>query len=201
MPREVNYTRALARGWPAIAIVFGVSIVAAYVLTKLQTPRYESSSVLVVAPAASSSEPRAVIDSIESLERRTVIATFARLASTDVLRESVTARLAIPPNRARAYRLNATVVPNTNMIRIDAEGPDASTTASFANVAALETARESQNLYRVYALRLVNRATPAPAPSHPDPKRNMVIAAIVGAALGAAAALAIDRLRTRVEDP
>lgn len=194
MTRDVPYTRALRRGWPLIVIALAVALVTAFVLTQQQPRRYRSSSMLVVTPAAGVTA-RELIDSIESLERRTVVATFARLATTDVLRDAVASQLGITPDRARLFRVDAAVVPNTNMIRIDVEGPDAAMTASFANGTALATAREAQSLYRVYAMRLVNRAVAASRPSHPDPKRNLLVAALAGLALGVAAALALDRLR------
>lgn len=195
MTRDVSYTRALRRGWPLIVIALAVALVTSFVLTQQQPRRYRSSSTLVVTPAAGVTA-RELIDSIESLERRTVVATFARLATTDVLRDAVASQLGIAPDRARRFRIDAAVVPNTNMIRIDVEGPDAAMTASFANSAALATAREAQSLYRVYGMRLVNRAVAASRPSHPDPKRNLLVAALAGLALGVAAALVLERLRT-----
>lgn len=195
MTRDVPYTRALRRGWPLVVIALAVALVTAFLVTEAQPRRYRSSATLVVTPAQVAST-RELIDSIESLERRTVVATFARLATTDVLRETVAQQLGITPDRGRQFQLDAAVVPNTNMIRIDVEGPDAATTASFANGAALATAREAQALYRVYGMRLVNRAVAARQPSHPDPKRNFLVAGLLGLALGAAAAFALDRLRS-----
>jgi capsular polysaccharide biosynthesis protein len=133
-----------------------------------------------------------VMKSLETLERRTVIATFARIPATLELREAVGARLKIDPRR---YRIHGSVVPNTNIIRVSVEGPQADVAATVANAAADLTAREARSLYRVYTMRLLARATPPRKPSYPEPRRNYLVGAAVGAFLGIAAALAAERAR------
>ena len=190
--KEVDYARALTRGWWIVLVMIAVAIGVTAVVTSRQRVVYEATAMLVVAPTSETSDPGDVMKSLETLERRTVIATFARIPGTLELREAVGARLKIDP---KAYRIHGSVVPNTNIIRIETEGPRADMAALVANTAADLTTREARSLYRVYTMRLLARATPAHRPSYPDPQRNYLVGAAIGAFLGIAAALAADRAR------
>lgn len=195
MIHEFDYAGALRRNWPVIAAVLVVALIVTAIVTARQTPVYETSAQLVVAPSASISDPADQVRTLETLERRTVVATFARMAATDELRAHVATALKLDPKRARAFRTRGSVVPNTNIIRIDTRGPDPKLAADIANAAAERTAREAEELYRVYSLRFLARATPPGEPAYPDRQRNFLVGGAIGLFLGVATALARERLR------
>lgn len=195
MVHEIDYLGALRRNWIIAVVLLAVTLIVTAVVTARQTPVYETSAQLVVAPSLSTTDPADVVRALETLERRTVVATFARMASTDESRSAVARMLKLDPNRARDFRTHGSVVPNTNIIRIDTRGPDPRMAAAIANVTAQRTAREAETLYRVYALRFLAQATPPAAPVYPDRQRNFLVGAAIGLFLGVAAALARERLR------
>ena len=190
--KEIDYARALTRGWWIVLLMIVIALGVTALVTARQDVVYESSAMLVVAPTSETNDPGDVMKSLETLERRTVIATFARIPGTLELREAVGRQLKIA---AAPYRIHGSVVPNTNIIRIAAEGPKPDVVAAVANTAAELTTREARSLYRVYTMRLLARATPPRKPRSPDPQRNYLVGAAVGALLGIAAALAADRAR------
>ena len=176
---SVDVVRALRRNAvPALAVFAGVLLVAV-IATALPTPIYESAAQLIVAPAPDTRDTADVIRSLETLERRTVVATFARMAGQD----------------AGAFDTRASVVPNTNIIRIATRGPDAKRAAAIANAAAEKLAADAHALYRVYVLRTLAAAVPARHPVQPDRRRNAVVGFVVALALAFATALALERLR------
>jgi capsular polysaccharide biosynthesis protein len=195
MAGEIDYFGTLRRQWMLAAAVFGATLLVTFIVTLLQRRVYESSAQLVVAPSASTTDAADVVRALETLERRTVVATFARMPSSTEARQAVAARLRLDAKTARRFRTHGSVVPNTNIIRIDAEGPDPDVAAAMANAAAELTAREAEALYRVYTLRFLVRATPAGAPIHPDRQRNFLVGVALGVFLAIAAALAAERLR------
>ncbi len=195
MVREIDYVSTLRRWWPLSLAVLALTIVAALLLTSMQDRVYESSAQLVVAPSASTTDPDDQVRALETLERRTVVATFARIAMSEESRDAVAAQLKLDRRKAHQFRLHGSVVPNTNIIRIDAEGPDPNIAASMANAAAELTAREAEGLYRVYALRFLARATPGANPVRPDRQRNLLVGIALGIFLAIVAALAAERLR------
>jgi capsular polysaccharide biosynthesis protein len=193
--QTIDYGGALRRNWILAMAVLAIALAVTAVITARQTPRYESSAQLVVTTAASTTDPADVVRALETLERRTVVATFARIPSSDDARTAVANALKLDPKTARRFRTHGSVVPNTNIIRIDAEGPDPRVVASMANAAAELTARDAEALYRVYSLRFLERATPARTPVHPDRQRNFLVGGALGLFLGVVAALAAERMR------
>lgn len=193
--KEIDYTSALRRNWLVALAVLALALIITAIVTARQTPRYESSAQLVAAPSAAMTDPADLVRTLETLERRTVVATFARIPSSDEARRTVRDSLKIDPRVARQFRTHGSVVPSTNIIRIDAEGPDPRIAAAMANAAAELTAREAESLYRVYSLRFIERATPATQPVHPDRQRNFLVGGALGLFLGVVAALAAERLR------
>ena len=186
---------ALRRNWPIVAVALALAFVATIFITARQTPVYEASAQLVATPSPAIADPDDVVRALETLERRTIVATFARMASTEESRNAVAQSLRLDPRRAREFRTAGSVVPNTNIIRIDTRGPDPKLAASIANAAAGRTAREAETLYRVFSLRFLAQATPPRGPVHPDRRRNFLVGAALGLFFGVAAALARERLR------
>jgi len=195
MAREIDYVGTLRRQWILAGAVFGITVLITLIVTALQRRVYESSAQLVVAPAATTTDPADVVRALETLERRTVVATFARMPSSSEARQAVASLLRLDTKTAGRFKTHGSVVPNTNIIRIDAEGPDPEVAAAMANAAAELTARQAESLYRVYSLRFLVRATPAAAPVHPDRQRNFLVGVALGVFLAIVAALAAERLR------
>lgn len=193
--QTIDYGGALRRNWILAVAVLAIALVVTAVITARQIPRYESSAQLVVTTAASTTDAADVVRALETLERRTVIATFARIPSSDDARNAVANALKLDASTARRFRTHGSVVPNTNIIRIGAEGPNPQVVAAMANAAAELTAREAEALYRVYSLRFLERATPPRAPVHPDRQRNFLVGGALGLVLGVVAALSAERMR------
>lgn len=201
MNSTIDYRSAVAKGWwlALLCLVAGVAVAA--FLTSRQTPMYRASGMLVVTPSSETSEAGEIIRSLETLERRTVVATFARVAETREVREAVAEALNIDSRRLRGYRINGSVLPNTNIIRIVAEGRDAELAARVANAAGEVTAQISRDLYRVYSMRWMARADAPRKPSYPDPQRNYMVGGVLGLAFGLAGALALEQMRGRRRSP
>ena len=197
MLEDIDYGGALRRNWLPAAATLVATLVVTAVLTATRTPVYESAAQLIVAPTRTTTEISDVVRSVETLERRTIIATFARMAASDAIHRDAAATLELPRDVARRFRVSGSVVSNTNILRIEARGPDPEIAARFANAAALSTAREAEALYRVFTLRLLAEASPPSGPVYPDRQRNYLVGLALGIAFGFAAALAVDRMRRR----
>lgn len=197
MESEINYGQALVRGWWLIAVCLVIALGITAIVTARQTPIYQSSGMLVVAPSSVATDTSEIIRSLETLERRTVVATFARVASTPETRAAVADLLDLESRRLRGYRISGSVIPNTNIIRISVEGSDPATVAEVANAAGDVTARESRELYRIYSMRWLAKARTPRSPTFPDPQRNYLVGGTLGLVVGLAAALVLQRARSR----
>lgn len=191
------YLRAARRGWWLALLVLVACVAVAGWLAARESPVYKSSASLVATPSSRLEANDEILDAIEGLERRTVLATFARIPPAPETRDSAARRLDLPARDLRYYWIGAYVLPNTNVIRIDVVGPDPERTAEVADAVASETRSEARSLYGVYTLRRLARAEVAEEPERPDPKRAAAIGGVVGLFLGALAALALEAARSR----
>jgi capsular polysaccharide biosynthesis protein len=190
-------SRAPLWDWAVAAIVLAASIGAAAALTARETPLYRSSALVAVYPNSEVEGAEDILRSLDTLERRTIIATLARLASTSETAQQAAEQAQMDARDIGRFRLNASVLPNTNLLRIEVEGPDANGVASFANAAAAVLSAEARSLYRIYALRVVGSASPASRPFSPDRRRHFFVAVVVGVIAAGATLLASRRLRAR----
>lgn len=190
----VDYARSLRHGWWIVALSVAAALAAAAVFTWSQRPRFRASTTLAVAPTSEVKEAADILRSLDTLERRSVIATFARIPTSSAAREAVAGRVGLGP-RLDGYEISASVLPNTNILKIDVEGPDPEQAAAVANAAAEVTRQEVRALYRIFTTRTLTAARASRRPFHPDPWRNHVVAALLGLSVGLLAALARDRLR------
>ena len=195
LPAAGSIRRIMRRGWWIAPLVFGLALTSAAFFTARQEPVYRATTMLVVTPNTEVEGSAEVMRGLETLERRTVLATFARIPMTPEMGLTVAGRLGLSGAEARSLRITASVVPNTNILRIDVDGPDPVRVANAGNAAAEVTREEARSLYRIFTMRTLATARPPARPVHPDPKRNLTVAAILGAFAAGLALFMLDRLR------
>jgi len=188
------YLRVLKKRWWVLLLVLVACLGVAALHTWRQEPVYKASTKLVVVPNEQVREASDVIRSLDTLDRRSVVATLAELPETREMRVAAQERLGLADSDRRACRVRTAVLPNTNIIRIDVEGPDPATAADFANALAVVTRARSAQIYRIYEMQTLEEASQRRGPVHPNPRRNYTVAAILGILLGLAAAFALEAL-------
>lgn len=189
----IRYAAGLRRRWWLPAAAAALALATAAALTAMQPPVYRASATFVVAPSERVKETADLLRSLETLERRSVIATFARLPGTPDARDGVAAELRVNPGRLAGYQIRASVLPNTNIIRIDVDGGDADLVARAANAAGRIAAEQAAKLYPIYTMRPLARAAPPRRPIFPDRRRNYGVALLLGLFVGVVAAVAAER--------
>lgn len=189
------YLNALRHWWWALLLVTGVTVAAAAFFTARQARVYRAAATVTVAPAAQIEDPSDVMRGLETLERRTIIATFASVAEARQTLDSAAALLDLGPRDLSGYRVQASVVPRTNIIRVTVEGRDGERVASVANAVTEVLSARASELYRIFALQPLEAAVPARSPIRPDPGRNLITAAILGMFAGMLVAVALEYFR------
>lgn len=188
----------LRRGWWLGAGVLVLALASTAFFTSRQEPVYRASTMVVVTPDAEVEETNEFLRTLETLERRTVLATFARIPMAREAREALANGLQRELSEVQRFRIAAGVVPNTNVIRIDVDGPDPDVSAEVANAAAEHMRVEAAGLYRIFTMRPLAAARPSSRPIQPDPRRNLMIGGILGLFGAALAMFSLNRL---VGDP
>lgn len=186
---------AVRRGWWVVAAVVVVAVVASVAITAAVRPIYRAETLMVVTPHSSVQDSGDILKSLETLERRTVVATFARIATTGETRRAASKGAGLDPERIGEFRVEASVLPSTNIIRIEVEGENAAATASLANQLGALTARSAESMYRIYTINTLAAATTPRSPVRPDKRRNYLVAITAGALIGLVAAFVLEHLR------
>lgn len=194
------------RGWLStglwiVPVVLALSVGTAFVATSRQAPTYRTSATVAVVPNATIRDGAELLRSLETLERRTVIATFAQIPATEPIREAAARDLKLVPDSLDHYRTQAFVIPSTNLIRIEVEGPDPARATAFVNALVIATAKEARALYRVFEMTVLAGAVQPARPVAPNPRRALALAAILGAFLGIVATYLFQRLKSSPSPP
>lgn len=188
-----SFLRILVRRWWVPAVTLAIGVAAGLWLTSREPQVYRASAMLAVVPNSSIQGDADVLRSLDALERRTLLATFARLPGTPETHAVVAEQIERDARDVARHRIGASVLPNTNIIRIDVDGPDPDLAAQIANAAGEVVAGEARSLYRIYTMRPIAAAQAPPRPIHPDPGRNSLAAGVLGLFIGVVAVGAIGR--------
>jgi capsular polysaccharide biosynthesis protein len=180
--------RPLVRSWWLVLLCVAAAAGASTWLTSRQTPTYRATTTLVVAPTSEVHETSDVLRSLDTLERRGVVATLAKIPSAPETLLDVAQELGRDPAELRGYALSASVPPYTYVLQLEATGRDARLATDVANAAARVVDRRARDLYRIFALRTLASAQQPRAPVHPQPRRNLVVASLLGLFAGVVAA-------------
>ncbi len=163
-----------------LCIITTVSVAA--VITQLLTPKFRAETRLIVVPNAELDDSRNVLRSLETLERRTVIATFAGIPEEPSLIDAALQILNVPSDRE--FVLDTRVLPNTNMIVIEVTDISAEFAAQLVDQLADQTVELAPSLYRIYSLRKISSASIPDEPSWPSWRNNLLAGGLLGLFIG-----------------
>jgi uncharacterized protein involved in exopolysaccharide biosynthesis len=172
------------------------SLAASALVTSQLTERYSAEVRLIVTPNSRLEDSRDVLRSMETLERRTIIATFSRLPKETALIEAALEQIKQP--RDTAFDLDTRVLPNTNIITLKVTADNAEFCTQLADKLADKTVELAPGLYRIYSLRKISPASKPARPSWPSWRTNLLAGAVLGLVLGLLAVF--TRCATRGKD-
>lgn len=189
------YFRILQRSWWIIAIsallALNLSLINSYYFV---TPMYEAVARFIVSPNVQNTESRDLINSLEALDKRSIISTYAEiLNSRDVINGTIQL-LAADPKKFSAYDTSVTVLPDANIIRFSVKGPDPEVAAMLANGIGQYAIDFVRKLYVIYDIDFLDKAVVPDEPYQPQPLQNAGLALIVGLGLGVGIAIFRDQL-------
>ena len=106
-----------------------------------------------------------------------------------------------PPTRSEAtgnesgYDIGASVLPNTNLVRIDVEGANADNAAAIANRIPALLSRQARAMYKVYGVTPVSEAAAFSEVVSPNTGRAIASGLLIGLILGVVIAYAMEKSR------
>jgi diguanylate cyclase (GGDEF)-like protein len=195
---EINiYLRTLQRGWWIILLMMLGAMNFSLLVSYLTPPVYETSSRFVVSPnAAVYSNSWDIVDSLDTLDRRSIINTYKELlASPAVYGTNAQIQSINSDIVASQYNISAVVVPDTNILKLTVQGPDPNGVVMVANAVGKEALDYINKLYSVYNFSILDEPELPTKPIRPEPLRNATLGLLVGAVLGTGLAFSREQLQ------
>ena len=181
-----DVVRAVIRHWHIVALTAAAVTLLAWLFAAVQPKRYRVTAIGAVAPMVEGMTSTDVIRGVDSLERRVIISTVAALASAPAIRKQALGGV-------HGYRIDSSVVPNTNLFNITVEGGDAKQVAAIANRIPGLLAPQAAAMYKLFRVTLISPATPPSEPVLPRTSRAAIAGLMLGVLAGVALAWLIDQ--------
>jgi len=188
------YLKMIQRGWWIVVLTTGAALGVALAASTLTTPMYQASVRFIVNPNASLTIGRDVVNSLEALDKRSIISTYAEILNSKRIYDEALAALHMGPGAASAYSLSSVVLPDANILELTATGPGPNTVAQLANQAGYQAITYIGGLHQVYDVSVLDSASPPAAPFNRQPLRDAGLALALGFTFGALLAIFRERL-------
>jgi diguanylate cyclase (GGDEF)-like protein len=189
------YLKIIQRGWWLILIsalvAVNLSLAYSYYVT---IPMYEAVARFIVSPNLQSTDNRDIVNSLEVLDKRSIISTYAEVLTSRQIINSTMQLLRENPENFSEYTYSATLLPEANIIRFSVKGPNPEVAALLANSIGQNAIDYVKNLYLVYNIDFLDKATVPEDPFQPEPARDAVIALLVGLVIGVGMAIFRDQI-------
>jgi capsular polysaccharide biosynthesis protein len=179
---------AVRTRWPVIVMAIIVTALAAWLIGTLQPKRYRASAFAAIVPLAEKLGTEEQIRATQALDQRTIVATVAALVSMPVITGA-----AITP-ADRGYDLRAVVLPNTNVLRVEVDGPSPARAAAIANAIPGLLSARTGTLFGLYGVKVVSPAGPADL-IFPRMERILAAGLVIGLIIGLTLAWLLTAMR------
>lgn len=178
------FVRLLGRNWLILLLILLAGSASTWFFTSLQPSIYTAQTTLVVSPNPATLKDEQIIGSLNTLDRRSIVATVAKIPPSATIRGRAWGQLNPSGHNIADYPVRTAVLPDTNILQIAVEGPDPSLTATFANAIAQVSSRSMSEYYDMYQLTLLDPATTPSERARPSLKRNMSVGILLSLLLG-----------------
>jgi len=189
--------RSARRNWWLLVVCAAVAGSATYLLTDRQTPQYETTLRLAVGPSPSITRQTRIAQAVDSLNKRSLVTTFAEIVAGRRIRDEAVRELGLPEDVASRYTVSANALPEANVIALRVRGPDPETAEGLAQAIASRAEPAIEDFYKNFAVRQLDEAETPSDPVTPQPTRDASLAVAGGLALGFFLGLFRDRFRGR----
>ncbi len=189
------YLRMMQRGWWLILIsalvAVNFSLIYSYYVA---VPMYEAVARFIVSPNLQNMQGRDIVNSLDTLDRRSIISTYAEVLSSPQIMQGTFQLLHENPAAFSNYETSVTVLPDANILRLSVRGPDPQVAAMLANSIGQHAIDYVKDLYVVYNVDFLDQAVAPTSPYQPQPVQDASLALLVGLVVGVALAIFRDSL-------
>jgi diguanylate cyclase (GGDEF)-like protein len=196
------YYRMLQRGWWLVALMGLVSLLASLTFSYLAVPQYKTTARFILTPGSlltSEGSPEVVIAGLETLDLPSVVATYTEVMGSQKILVEALSYLGVENFPARAYTIDANVLPESTVLELTVSGPDPRLVTDLANAIGYETILFTRSINRIYELNVLDQAVIPAAPYSPVPLRDAALSLLLGLVGGAVLAILSEQIRIPLE--
>ncbi len=194
------YLQMIQRSWWIVLLTAFAALLLALVAIYVVTPIYQATATFIVNPnLASTSTEKDVLNSLQALDKRSIIATYAEVLNSQKIFINTATTLGLSPDQIADYTHSTVVLPDANVLELSVEGPDPQMVAVLANSLGQQAINYISQLYSVYELTFLDSANVPEIPIRPRPIRDASLAFGLGLVMGAVLAIVREQLRTPLE--
>ena len=194
------YFQMLKKNWWFILLTAFVALAASLTVSYVSVPQYNAVARFIIIPSASLTDGRDVADSLDTLDRRSVVATYAEVMNSSRIFYSASELLGLDPLMLiEDYKIQAVDIPDSSVLELTVSGPDPVLTAKLGNAIGYQSIAFSRSLNLIYDLNVLDAAVPSEFPISPVPLRDGVVALVLGISIGAVLAVLSEQIRSPIE--
>jgi diguanylate cyclase (GGDEF)-like protein len=193
------YFQMLQRGWWVIVLAALVAVSVSLGLSYLATPQYQATASFIITPSATLTVGRDVVNSLDTLDRRSIVSTFAEVMNSRRIVDDAATSVGVNEKALEDYEILAVVLPESSVLELDVSGPDPKITADLTNAIGAEAIKFSRGFNQVYDLNFLDTAVAPEEPFSPQPLRDAGLALLLGAAAGALLVILSEQIRIPLE--
>lgn len=193
------YLRMLQKGWWIILLAALVALALSLVVSFLTVPQYSATARFIITPSPSLKTSGEVINSLNTLDRASVVATYVEVMNSDkILSDSLTF-LNVNPEVIADYTVQAVALPSSSVLELTVIGPDPKLAADLSNAIGQQTIIFSNSINFILAINFLDTAVPPIIPLSPQPLRDAGLAVVMGLVIGALFAILSEQIRIPFE--
>ncbi len=193
------YLKMLQRGWWLVALTTLIAMITSLVISYLTTSLYQATARFIITPNASVGLGPALVDSLDTLENRTIVTTYAEIMNSRRITTDALTALQLPSSVWIDYISLAVVLPDTSILELSVTGPDPVIATNLANSIGIETINFTERINQAYDLNFLDTAVIPDDPISPQPLRDLALALALGLVGGAILAILSEQIRIPLE--
>lgn len=194
------YWRILVHKWWIVIPTFLVVLTTTIVLTFTQSPIYESIATFVVTPNTSFGDVKSFVSGLDTLSRRTEIATtYTEVAVSHLIEQEAATELNLSFDQRISLSVESKLRAGTNVMEITVQGSDPALVRDFANIVGTKTMVYVRDLYEAFDMKPLDDASLPHSPIKPNKKLNLALGGVFGLALGAGLAFLSEYLQAPLQ--
>lgn len=195
-----DYFVSALRHWALILLCGLIAAYVGYGYANYQDPEFQSRVRFLIAPSERIEGDQEVARILDTLgDRPSTVSTFAQVVSSAGIFRRAARFAGLSPSEIKRSSVTGLVVPETNVVEATVVAPRREAARALLAEVARESVQSFQEAYKVYSVEALDDVFRAEVKQvAPQPKRDSLVAGVVGVAVGYLAGLIKDeRHRSR----